>query len=540
MSGRQRSFWGWGYSDQTISEDFVDHFKATVKMALGLGEREELPPPSLGELQLRSSRFEIPSSLESFCTNAVYDRAAHSYGKSYRDVVRALNGNFDNPPDYVAYPGDEADIVALMAFCQTHQVALIPYGGGSSVTGGVEPTRSDRFQGVITADLKHLDQILEIDPISRTGRIQAGIYGPALEAGLKPHGLTLRHFPQSFEFSTLGGWIATHAGGHFATLYTHIDEFVQSVRLVTPRGVVETRRLPGSGAVPNPERHFIGSEGIFGIITEAWMRLQNVPKYRAKATVSFVNEQDGIAAVRHLSQSGLYPANCRLVSALEAYSTGLGQGTDTVLLLGFESHNHPVVAWLDYALAICGRHSGRWQSDEISSEAEGQKRGSGEDAWRRAFMQAPYLRDRLAMAGLIIETFETAVTWDQFDTLHQAVQAATMTAIQTECGTGLITWRFTHVYPDGPAPYYTVIAAGERGRELKQWDAIKSAATETILAHGGTVTHHHAVGKDQRRWYELERDPLFGEVLASSKRTLDPQWILNPGVLITAGVADRD
>jgi alkyldihydroxyacetonephosphate synthase len=534
MNKRPRSFWGWGYGDEFISEQLVSRTKTMLQAALGLERLEERPAPRLETLRLRPPRFDLPANISSFSTDAVYDRAAHSYGKSFRDVVRALHARFDNPSDYVAYPRDETDVMLLMAFCQENQIALVPYGGGSSVTGGIEPTKSDRYQGVITADLKHLNQILQVDPISRTARIQAGIYGPALESGLKPHGLTLRHFPQSFEFSTLGGWIATRAGGHFATLYTHVDEFVQALRLVTPQGIVETRRLPSSGAGPSPERHFIGSEGIFGIITEAWMRLQTVPVHRAKATVSFADEQDGIAAVRQLSQSGLYPANCRLVSALEAFSSGLGWGSDTVLLLGFESHSHAVDGWLNEALAICKSHRGEWREDRDIATNNEKSVHSRADAWRRSFLQAPYLRDRLVRAGLIVETFETAVTWDQFDALHRGVLENTMAAVQAACGAGLITWRFTHVYPDGPAPYYTVMAAGERGRELEQWDAIKSAASKTILDNGGTITHHHSVGKDHRRWYELERDPLFGELLASTKRTLDPNWILNPDVLIKA------
>lgn len=524
---RLRSFWGWGYADEMLSETFVQRFTAVIQAGLGIKPLPPIEPPRLDELQLRAPRFDLPSELMVFCSDQTFDRASHSYGKSFRDIVRGLYRQFPNPPDYVAYPRYEEDIVALMAFCRREQVALIPYGGGSSVVGGVEPTDSEQYRGVITADLCHLDQILQVDPLSRSARVQAGIYGPALEAGLKPHGFTLRHYPQSFEFSTVGGWIATRSGGHFATLYTHIDEFVQSLRMVTPQGIVETRRLPASGAGPDSNRLLLGSEGVLGIITEAWLRLQRIPTERASATVQFGDETAAFAAVRQISQSKLFPANCRLVSAIEALSMGLGNGQDTVLLLGFEAHDVTVDGLLHQATTICEQHGG-----QVAIPSQG--RGKAAENWRNSFIKAPYLRDRLVAQGLVMETFETAVTWGNFPTFHKNVLHAAESALKEQCGHGVVTWRFTHVYPDGPAPYYTVIGQGKRGREIEQWDAIKQAASEAIFVNGGTITHHHAVGKDHRHWYLQELDPLLKNTLAAAKQTLDPEWILNPDVLLPA------
>ena len=281
--------------------------------------------------------------------------------------------------------------------------------------------------------------MLEVDEASRAARIQAGATGPRLEEQLIEHGLTLRHFPQSFEYSTLGGWIATRAGGHFATLYTHIDDLVESVRALTPAGVWESRRLPGSGAGPSPDRMLIGSEGILGVITEAWVRVQARPVHREGATVAFPSFEQGAAAVRELSQSGLYPSNCRLLDAAEAALTGAGDGEHAVLVLGFESADHPLEPWMDRALELCGDHARRGQ-------AWAGRRGAG--AWRQAFLQAPYLRDTLVAAGVLSDTFETAITWDRFD----AFVAEARERAERALGEGRVSCRLTHVYPDGAAP----------------------------------------------------------------------------------------
>jgi alkyldihydroxyacetonephosphate synthase len=246
----------------------------------------------------------------------------------------------------------------VLDWCSDAGVAAIPFGGGSSVVGGVEPDVGDGYRGVISVDLRHLQGVLEVDRTSRAARIAAGTLGPALEAQLKPHGLTLRHFPQSFEWSTLGGWIATRSGGHFATLHTHIDEFVEAVRVVTPRGVLQTRRLPASGAGPSAERLFCGSEGTLGVITEAWMRVQARPRFRAGASVLFAGFADAVQASLELAQSGLHPANCRLLGHDEALMSGSGDGSHAILVLGFESADHELGPWLARALEICASHGG--------------------------------------------------------------------------------------------------------------------------------------------------------------------------------------
>ena len=340
---RRRKFWGWGFEDQQPAHEEVEAAAAGAREHLGFGPAEVERPARLEDIELRPPRLEAPASLAAICRNDPYERAAHAYGKSYRDVVRAFRGRFDNPPDVVAHPGDEAELERVLAWCEEAGAAAIPFGGGTSVVGGVEPP-ADR--PTVSIDLKAMDRVLEVDSTSRAALIQAGATGPRLEEQLREHGLTLRHFPQSFEYSTLGGWIATRAGGHYATLWTHIDDFVESLRALTPRGWWESRRLPGSGAGPSPDRMLIGSEGILAVITEAWMRVQDAPRFRESTAVLFDSFGAGAQAVRALSQSGLHPSNCRLLDPGEAALTGAAPDGQALLVLGFESADHELGPWL--------------------------------------------------------------------------------------------------------------------------------------------------------------------------------------------------
>lgn len=543
----RRSFWGWGHEGEGADAQALAAAEVGLRTFLGLTELGVQAPPHLDAIELPPSRLELPQEprLQALLTADRYERARHCYGRSYRDLVRGLRGDFRAAPDLVAYPESEDDIAALMAFCAHRRIALIPFGGGTSVCGGVEADVGAGFSGALSLDLARLGSVLEVDPISRAARIQAGALGPAMEAALRPRGLSLRHYPQSFAFSTLGGWIATRNSGHFATLHTHIDDLVESLRLVTPRGVVATRRLPASGAGPAPERLFIGSEGALGVITEAWVRLAERPRFRASATLGFNDFLSGAGFVRAVAQAGLYPANLRVLDPLEALMNGAGTG-QALALLAFESADHPLGAWLEEALR-CARDHGATVLAQSQKEEPARVQGATARApgaepaehWRAAFLRAPYLRDALVQRGLLVETFETAVTWDRFPAFHQAVTAATERAIREVCGRGLLTCRLTHAYPDGVAPYYTVVAPARRGAELEQWAAIKDAATEALLTEGGTTTHHHATGRDFRPYYERERDPLFGHALSAVKRALDPEGLLNPGVLLAPGPGPR-
>jgi alkyldihydroxyacetonephosphate synthase len=532
MGSRERSFWGWGYADRFPSDDVRKMLAAQIGALLG-AEPTLRPLPAESSVRLTAPRCMPPAQLGAIASIDPRERIAHTYGRSFRDLVRGFHGDFSCAPDWVAYPTSEADVAALLRHCSSEGVAAIPYGGGTSVVGGVEAAIGARWRGAVSIDLARLDRVLEVDSVSRAARIQAGARGPALEEQLSAHGLTLRHYPQSFEFSTLGGWIATRAGGHFATLYTHIDDLVESVRMVTPAGELTTRRLPASGAGPSAERLVLGSEGSLGVITEAWVRVQARPRWRASASVRFERFEQGVLAARAIAQAGLYPANCRLLDPVECLLHSVPSDGGAVLLIAFESADHPLEPWLQRALEIAAGEGGTCP-DGPRYRSEGDKAGSDGalGSWRQAFLDAPYLQTALVSMGVVVDTFETACTWDRFDALHAGVCEAVRAAMSSACGGGVISCRFTHVYPDGPAPYYTFVAPGRSGEQLEQWATIKRAACDALIEHGATITHHHAVGREHRPWYERERAPLFGEVLRAAKRTLDPAGVLNPGVLL--------
>lgn len=507
---------------------------AAMAAVLGFGDAGDLEEPvPLERVKLPAPRLSPPSGLAGICSQTPYDRASHAHGQSYRDLIRAFRGRFDHVPDVVARPRGERDVEALLEWCDAEGAAVIPYGGGTSVTGGVEPDVGGGYSGAVSLDLGLMDRVLDVDGTSGAALVEAGVTGPALNAQLAASGRTLRHFPQSWQFSTVGGWVATRAGGHYATLHTRIDDFVESIRAVTLAGRWESRRLPGSGAGISPDRLMLGSEGTLGVITQVWLRVQRPPVHRASATVRFSSLQAGADAVREIAGAGLYPAGCRLLDPAEAALVAGGDGAQALLFLGFESAVHPVSAWLRTALQIAARHGG--QRDRITStddpDRETSKPVAGE-RWREAFLRMPYLRNVYPAMGVLAETFESAITWDAFPRFHQEVLAATREAARRECGQALVTCRLAFAYPDGPAPYYTVIAPVRRGAEVEQWDAIKSAASDAVLRAGGTITHHHAVGRDHMPWYERQRPAPFEMVLRGAKAALDPHGILNPGVLL--------
>jgi alkyldihydroxyacetonephosphate synthase len=494
---RRRKHWGWGFED----EEPVS--AAGIAAHLGFGSEPEAPVP-LAEVELPPPRLETPYASDT------WSRAAHAAGRSYMDVVRGMRGQFPHPPDGVATPASEEELRAVLDWCGERDVAVVPFGGGTSVVGGVDGRLGPGQAGVVAVNLRRLDRVLEVDRVSRAARIQAGATGPRLEEQLGAQGLTLRFYPQSFELSTLGGWIATRAGGHFASGPTHVDDLVESVRALTVGGDVwESRRLPGSGAGPSPDRLLLGSEGTLAVITEAWVRVLERPEQREAAVVRFDSFEAGAEAVRAILQAGMRPSNCRLVEAEEARITLAGDGSAHLLMLGFESP----VPQLSVALELC---RGGVAEPRASSE------------WRSAFLRAPYLRDTLVAIGVLSETFETAITWERLPAFVETVKGTVREALGPE---GSVTCRLTHAYPDGAAPYFTVLAPVERGTEIERWQAIKAAAAGAVLAGGGTITHHHAVGRDHRPWYDEQRPEPFAAALRAAKAALDPCGLLNPGVL---------
>ncbi|HEY1351707.1 MAG TPA: FAD-binding oxidoreductase [Ktedonobacteraceae bacterium] len=529
MSTPRRKFWGWGYEGDVLSPAEIAWLEQGLAARFGIEHFEVVPAPTVAEIDLRPCRLSVPPSLQPLCTAEPYERLLHSYGSSLPDALRAFARDFSHPPDVVAYPHTAQEVVDLLDWCSRANAVVIPFGGGTSVVGGVEPPAE--AAAVVTLDLRQMNRVLAIDHVSQAALIQAGTRGSELEEQLRPQGLTLRFFPQSFTFSTLGGWIATRAGGHFATLLTHIDDLLESMQAVTPTGIMETRRLPASGAGPDPNRLWLGSEGILGIITQAWVRVRPRPTFRAARAVHFPDVWRAAEAVRAIAQAGLSPANCRLLDPQEAQLNASGDGTRAVLVLAFESADHPLDAWLHRTLELCADYAGQPVSADASQQDAHRSGVAGQ--WRERFLRMPWLREALAARSILSDTVETAITWERFAHLYTSVKEATAQAIQQATGqAGLVSCRFTHVYPDGPVAYFTFQAAGSRTALLEQFWTIKRAAADAISQAGGTITHHHAVGRDHRPWYDQERPEPFAVALRAVKRALDPGALLNPGVLI--------
>ncbi len=519
-----RSLWMFGLESEEPTEEQRNGF--AEKLSRRIGRSVEVPAkPDVDSLGLQPPRIKPPDSLADICFTDDYERALHAHNNH----LMAFRGEFPNPPDIVAHPTNEEDLERLLDWTSGNGYVTIPYGGGSSSVEGFTPP--DGCEAAVTIDMDAFDQVLEIDEISRAARIQAGAFGPALEAQLKPSGHTLRHFPQSFTGSTLGGWIATRSGGHYATKDTHIDDFVESVRMLTPTGWWESRRLPGSGAGPSPDRMVIGSEGILGIITEAWMRIQARPVHRATAGVRFPSWEAGYEATRQIVQAKLWPANLRLLDPVLCQETADMDGKEALLIIGFESAELPQEWPMQSAIEIARGVGGMIDDDEILYSGQGQPTGrSGAvGAWRNAFI--PQGGDLSAGLGLVQDTVETSITWDRWPDFDYEVREALQKALDEVCGGGTLNCRFTHVYVDGPAPYYTYSGALP-GLDNEHADAVKKAASDAIMKAGGTITHHHAVGRQHRPWYDIQRPEPFAQALRAAKKAVDPNGVMNPGVLI--------
>ncbi len=463
---RERNHWGWGFTDRFPDDASRRALAQQIGALLGVPPPALLPLPPADDLRMPPTRVAVPAALAGFArADDDASRARCTYGRGYLDQWRGFRGDFAAAPDVVARPRDAGQIERVLEWAGRERLWIVPFGGGTSVVRGVEAIGGREVAGVIALDVGALDRVLEVDAVSRAARVQAGVLGPALEAQLEPHGLSLRFFPQSFELSSLGGWIATRAGGHYATLHTHIDDLVESVTMLTPRGAWRSRRLPASGAGPSPDRLILGSEGAFGVITEAWLRVVPRPRWRASAGARFHDWSAAVAAVRAIAQSGLHPANCRLLDKREAQLNLVAGGGEHVLLLGFESADHPVGAWIERALQLAAGEGGKI-SPPVLRDDGANERATEAGSWRDAFLFAPYLQSALISLGIVADTFETACTWDRFDTLHAEVNERVRGALAQYAGGGVLTCRFTHVYADGPAPYYTFIAPG-RGRRTR-------------------------------------------------------------------------
>jgi len=512
VSSRPASkWWGWG--------DPARRFEPSPGFLDFLGARREPgpapAPPALPERRPVCAGLRQSTSDE--------ERLAHAAGRSYLDLVRLRSGALDRAPDAVLYP-ESADAVADIL--RRADCAIVPFGGGTSVVGGVAPIAGEH-PGVATLDMTRMARVLDVDRESRLARIEAGIFGPALEAELSKHGLTLGHFPQSFEFSTLGGWIAARSAGQNSTKYGRIEDRVAGLRVVTPAGEIATRVLPATASGPEIRELMVGSEGTLGVIVDATLRVHAIPQRRAFRSFLFRSFEAGVRAVRRLAQSDVFPAIVRLSDetetevAMKLSGADRGFGYKVLRLLGRAEGAHLMVGFEGSTRAIERECD---DAHEIARREEGFPLGAGPgEKWVKDRFSHPYLRDALLDRGMLVETLETATTWSNLLKLYGAVKAAL---------SGRVVCHVSHVYPDGASLYFTVMADVARGEEEARWTAMKKAACDAIVGNDGTLSHHHGIGADHRPWMEREKGAVALDALRSLKRNLDPRGMLNPGKLL--------
>jgi len=519
---------GWGDPDQATPLP-----ESVVKLLgdlLGV-RRADTPPAALAEFTVPASRF-TGTALDAVTgvVGAAHirtddeSRIRHTRGKSTPDLLRIRTGEVADAPDAVVLPADHDEVLAVLRACTEHRVAVVPFGGGTSVVGGLAPRTHDCF---IALDLRRLDRLTALDPVSRTATLQSGLRGPQAEELLNAEGFTLGHFPQSFEWATVGGFAAARSSGQASAGYGRFDEMVTALTVATPQGTLEAGRAPRSAAGPDLRQLVLGSEGAFGVITSVTVRVHPLPQTKTYEAWRFASFQAGTDALRALAQDGPLPTVLRLSDETEtmiglAKPDSVGAGFDAagcLAIVGYEGAEAEVADRRSRIHAVLGA---------TGAEFLGEEQGT---AWSHGRYAAPYLRDSLLDVGAFAETLETAGYWSALPAIHAAVRSA-LTDTLTAAGTPpLVMCHISHVYPAGASLYFTVVSAQGKD-QVAHWAPAKQAANDAILAAGGTISHHHGVGTDHQAGYVQEVGPLGVSVLQAVKDSLDPAGILNPGVLL--------
>jgi alkyldihydroxyacetonephosphate synthase len=451
-------------------------------------------------------------------------RASHTRGKSTPDLLRMRAGDAGGAPDAVLLPGSHDEVLSILRLCSERRIAVVPFGGGTSVTGALEPD-ARQYKGSLALDLRRLDALRSLDEISRIAELEPGLRGPQAEELLGERGYTIGHFPQSFEYATLGGFAAARSSGQASAGYGRFDDLVLGLRVATPSGTLELGRAPKSAAGPDLRQLILGSEGAFGVITGLRVEVRPAPASRVYEGWRFESFAAGLDALRRLVQDGPTPTVLRLSDEAEtalnlARPTELGGGGSggCLTIVGYEGQPAEVERRREQV------------SEALASAGARQEPGAGEH-WAQERYRGPYLRDALLAAGALVETLETVTVWSRVHDIYAAVSAAVRDSLSSQGTTPVVLCHISHVYRTGASLYFTVGCA-QAGDPLTQWRAAKAAASDAILATGGSISHHHGVGSDHRDWYEREIGPLGVEVVRAVKRTLDPAGILNPGVLV--------
>jgi alkyldihydroxyacetonephosphate synthase len=530
-------FWGWG--EEGHDAPLPEAAEVLLERELDVSPGPRRVPVALENIELPASRLDEGSLASLAASSAARtDREArvlHAAGKSYPDLVRMRSGDLTGAPDAVIAPTSVDGVRDALDWCSARGVAVVPFGGGTSVVGGVEPLRG-AFDAVVSLDLRALDRLVAVDERSLTVEAESGLLLPELDAKLAARGLTLGHFPQSYEYATIGGCVATRSAGQASTGYGRIDELVLGLKAATPSGDVDLAAMPASAAGPDLRELLVGSEGAFGVITSSLLRVRPRPEEKRYEGFAFGSFGEGAEAFRVLEQAGAAPDVARLSDEDETrMSFALAGGGTKARAAGLYLRARGVAGG---CLAICG-----WEGDPESvgrrrartvallkangAVSLGQAPGR---AWAKGRYHGPYLRDELLARGVFVETLETATQWSGLFTLYRAVGDALRGAL----GQCVVMCHISHVYPSGASLYFTFLARARDGDELEQWREAKRAASEAIVASGGTITHHHAVGRDHAEWLPAEAGERGIAALRAVKAELDPAGIMNPGKLLQA------
>jgi alkyldihydroxyacetonephosphate synthase len=542
-------WWGWGDRSKSYDLESRKHFLVFLQEKLQCSGEVVQQPVSLDSMKFSLSKTDVEfvkKLISIFGEENVradgMNRFLHGFGKGYLDLIQAWRGSQQYLPDVVVYPAEESQIAQLFGESANWDLVVVPYGGATTVVGGISASVSDG-KIVVCLDLRLMNRILSIDEKSLLAEVQPGCLGPEVERAMSSVGLTLGHFPQSFEFSSVGGWVATRGAGYESTRYGKIEDMVQSVRLVTPQGIIETPRVPASSAGPDIREIVVGSEGSIGVITAVTLRVRKAPGSQSYRGVVFKNFEDGVEAVRTMIQNDIVPNVVRLSDSNEtAASLALARRTggsyverigawflkkrgylDTssaLMILGFEGSHEWVRFERKRALAKCKHLRG-------FSLGEGVGR-----TWYKERFDLPYLRDELMKMGLLVDTLETATTWSRLSALHSQIMAAFQESFEELHVSGFAMAHVSHVYRTGASLYFTFMAQQLMGREEEEWRLIKNKVTGVIVAGGGSLSHHHGIGLEHVKWMRQYWGPLGVRVLKSIKHELDPKAIMNPGKLV--------
>ncbi|MEQ8328450.1 MAG: FAD-binding oxidoreductase [Parvibaculum sp.] len=527
----------WGWIEETLG---VSRLPSTPAVML---HDIRLPHCRLSDAQLGRLR-EIVG--ENQLRTDDYERAFHARGKSYHDLLYVRAGKLDMAPDAVVYPRSADEVLAVVTLCSDEDIALIPYGGGSSVVGGINAVSKSLGGAILTLDTTLLTRVIQIDKVSMTARIEAGIYGPHLEEQLQSHGVTLGHYPQSFQYSTLGGWVAARGAGQQSNRYGKAEKWLVSAKLATPKGFWTTEGTPASAAGPNLNQLVAGSEGTLGVIVEATVKIHDLPERKDYRGYLFKSFAAGVEAARRINHAEIPVAMVRLSDAPETYffqtfssssSGGLKsklqraylkmKGFDEAPCLMLVGHEGPkdTVIWAQE------------QTEEICKRQGALALGTGPGKrWYHGRFDSPAVRDPMMDRGIGIDTLETSTRWSNISKLHdkvvEAIDSAMSANMPEQHARGIVMAHVSHSYPDGASLYFTFIFPRQLDREVEQWQAIKRAASDAILMNGGTISHHHGVGADHVPWLAEEKGEIGMSLLKATKREMDPKGVMNPGKLL--------